>query len=128
MYNEKIISGVIMDYPRIVFKDFDKEQSMVGWVYKIQTTQLVGYDYQPTQIWVFSVYDLNKWDIIHKGDEVRLSIIQKQKSKYSDDGVVLKCNIVSRVKRSEDKLPQQDTWEDISIMMDDLFNLSEQTI
>ena len=128
MYNEKIISGVIVDYPRVTFRDCDNGQSILGWVYKIQTTQLVGYDYEPTEIWIMSVYDLNRWDIIHKGDEVRLSIIQKQKSKYSDDGVALKCNIVSRVKRSEDKLPQQDTWEDISIMMDDLFNLSEQTI
>lgn len=128
MNKEKIISGVIVDHPRVIFKNFDNEQSIMGFVYKIRTTQLVGYEYQPTEIWIKSVYDLNKWDILHKGDELELSILQRQNSEYSDDKLVLKCNITKRRKRIQIPEEEKQMWDDLAIMMEDLFDKSKNTI
>lgn len=98
MEKEYFITGEITGHPIITFKDIDDKSIMLGFVYPIKTTLIVDYEVKVVEIWICSVYDLMKWDIIRKGDKLNLSVLKKQNSSFSPDGCVLKCNIVSRHK------------------------------
>lgn len=93
---ERIIHGEIVNNPICMFSTLHEGGTTMGWVYKIKTSQFIEYDIKDVEIWITSVYDITKWNIIKKGEKVSLSVIQKQNSKFSEDGVCLKCNIVSR--------------------------------
>ena len=68
----------------------------MGWVFKVKTLQFVGYEYKEISINIAVVYDMTKWDILRKGQEVKLSVLNKQTSQFTDDGYALKCNVVYR--------------------------------
>jgi hypothetical protein len=93
---ERIIHGEILNNPICSFSSLHEGGTSMGWVYKIKTSQFVDYDIKDVEIWISSVYDITKWNIIKKGEKVSLSVIQKQNSKFAEEGVALKCNIVSR--------------------------------
>lgn len=93
---EKIIYGEIVSNPICTFSTLHEKGAIMGWVYKIKTIQFIDYDMKDVELWVFSAYNMTKWDILKKGEKLKLSIIQKQNSNFSEDGVALKCNIVSR--------------------------------
>lgn len=90
---ETIISGEIISHPIITFRDIDEKSVKVGFVYRVRTTQLVGYEVMNVDLNISSVYDITKWDILRKGDRVDLSVITVQKSNFTDDGKALKCNV-----------------------------------
>lgn len=94
-----MITGEIIDHPVAIFTKIDETKCMMGFVYPIETTTIINYEIKEVQLWITSVYDLRKWDIIKKGDKLTLSILKKQTSQYAPDGVSLKCNIVSRQKK-----------------------------
>jgi len=93
---EVFLTGEIIEHPICVFTNINEGGSVMGFVYKFRTTQLVNYEYELVDIWIKSVYEIKKWDILRKGQKLKLSVLQKEKSKYSPDNMVLKCNIVSR--------------------------------
>ena len=118
---ENIITGVVSSHPIPIFREVTDFNTLVmGFTFKVQTTELVNYQYQTTEVWVTTIYDVHKWDIIRKGQKLELSIQNKQKSSYSDDGVSLKCNVVSRTTP-----PKK---EDMVSRLDELFNTLNNTI
>jgi hypothetical protein len=94
--NEMMIMGEIVEHPICMFSNLNDGGNTLGFVYLFRTTQFIGYEYKEVDIWIKSIFDVRKWDIIKKGQKLTLSILQKEKSKYSPELVVLKCNIVNR--------------------------------
>lgn len=97
---ERMIVGKIVSHPITTFSNinWNKQEFTQGFVYKVRTQQLQGYDLVPVDINICSVFDVSKWDLLKKGQEVQLSVLKKEKSKFSDDGFALKCNVVNRKK------------------------------
>lgn len=93
---EVFIHGTIVSHPTPTFSELNRGGKMMGWVFELKTQQFVGYEYQDVVINIAVVYDMTKWDILKKGQELKLSVIRKQESKYTDDGFALKCNVVYR--------------------------------
>lgn len=99
MENELFIQGEIVGHPICIFVDMKDGETKIGWVYPIKTTQIIDYKTQEVVIWITSIYDLRKWNILCLGEKVKLSVIKTQQSNYSPDGKTIKCNIVSRERR-----------------------------
>ena len=93
---EVFIHGTIMSHPTPTFSDLYQGGKVMGWVFQLKTQQFVKYEYQDVVINIAVVYDMTKWDILKKGQEVKLSVIGKQKSNFTDDGFALKCNVAYR--------------------------------
>ena len=97
---ETFIQGEIVEHPICIFADTkDTNDIKIGWVYPIKTTQIIDYQPQESIVWITSVYDFKKWNILNKGDVVKLSVLKTQHSNYSPDGKSLKCNIESRERK-----------------------------
>ena len=95
---ETFIFGEIVGHPICTFTEVREQSVLIGLVYPVKTTQLIDYEIQEVVTWICSVYDLKKFNILHKGDRVKLSVLQSQNSTYSPDGKALKCNVVSKDK------------------------------
>ena len=93
---EVFIYGEITTHPICSFSNIHQDLGQMGWVYKIKTQQFIGYEYQDVEINIVTIYDMRKWDILRKGQKVKLSVLKKQESKFTDDGFALKCNVVNR--------------------------------
>jgi len=97
--NELFLYGEIIDHPICTFTEIRDDGVIIGFVYPIKTTQLVDYEIKEVVTWINSVYDLKKWNILYKGDRVKLSVLKKINSNYNPDGKALKCNIASRERK-----------------------------
>ena len=93
---EVFIHGTIVSHPVPTFSDLNQGGKVMGWVFELKTQQFVGYEYQDIVINIAVVYDMTKWDILRKGQELKLSVIKKQKSNFTNDGFALKCNVAYR--------------------------------
>ena len=93
---EVFIVGEVVSHPVATFSDINNGGSVMGWVFKLKTQQFVDYEVQEKIININVVYDMKRWSLLRKGQSVKLSVLRKQKSEFTDDGLALKCNIVFR--------------------------------
>jgi hypothetical protein len=94
--NEKevFVFGQILTQPLLIWKSFTDGKLMTGWNCKVHTNSAITGDENVLDVQL--VYDLIKWDNVKMNDMVKLSVQGEQSSKFTDNGRILKCNVVIR--------------------------------
>jgi hypothetical protein len=87
--------GQVVTEPILKWRNSDKPgQFMTGWECRFQTNSTLEGDEVVLDIQL--VYDLQKWEPVHNGQFLKLSMKHNQMSKTSPSGSVTVCHVVIR--------------------------------